>query len=111
MRRLAARGERRFEGMVRHGLLRASSWMASGWRWLSMAKGRRLIQTQKRTRGVLERMVEGGGRWRWWEEEGGLWVLVKVAAMPLMRPKKVLGKTMVLRSVSVKSQIEYRWKE
>ena len=47
----------RCDGSGRHGLLRASSAWAVGWRWLEMLKMRRCNQVQSRVRGRRERRV------------------------------------------------------
>ena len=71
-----------------------------------MAKGRRLIQTQKSIKEVVQRISRGpssdGG-------EDAPSMRARETAMPLKRPKAVLDKMMVLKSLNVNNHIEYRW--
>lgn len=89
----AASGDIRPEGKGRQALFARSSRMAPGWRWLLMLKGRRLIQVQKKTRGVRIRTTDVGivGR----EDKTGPESALKV-------PRMVFGKTTVLKSLAVK---------
>lgn len=66
--------------------------MESFWRWLSIAKGRRLIHVQMRTKGVRARIRREGLGGRWNED----------ALRAVQMPKRVWGMTIVLKSLRVK---------
>ena len=93
------RSKSRFEGIGRQGLFAASSLMARGCIWLSMANGNKLIQVQNIVRGIALITL--------WSVGFGFVVRTGPASV-LSIPNIVLGPTMVFRSLKVNSQIVLR---
>ena len=75
--------------------------MELGRRWLSMVMGSKFTQTQKITIGVLRRIEEYDGATDTGIPNAG-------ADIAVIIPNAVSGTTIVLRSLKVKSQIDFR---
>jgi hypothetical protein len=101
IRLLACLGVSLFEGIGLQGLLSPSSRMELGRRWLSMVMGSKFTQTQKVTRGVLRRIEE-------YEGAADTGIPNAGADIAVIIPNAVSGTTIVLRSLKVKSQIDFR---
>ena len=87
------------EGITLQCLFNLSSAIELSCRWLSIAKGRRLIHTQKRVSGTLCRIWAGVGIVAELKPKTGAAIAVRI-------PKMVLGKIMVLISLYVNNQRE-----
>ena len=99
MIRSASLGVSRFDGIGRQGLLRLSSSIAAGCRWLSIVKGSRLIQVQNAVVNILWSIVP----------VGGAELISKIGAdIAFKIPNTVLGPMIVFRSLKVKSHIDCR---
>jgi hypothetical protein len=75
--------------------------MELGRRWLSMVMGSKFTQTQKVTIGILRRIEE-------YDSAAATGIPNAGADIAVIIPNAVSGTTIVLRSLKVKSQIDFR---